>query len=62
MSQGLIQKGLNALSDMVKGRRKIPTPGGNYVTDNYPHTGVIPAIMARRKARNAPPLTRGQTR
>lgn len=62
MSQGLIQRGLSALSDMIKGKRFTRTPGGNLVKDNYPHTGIIPSIIARRKARNAPPLTRGQTR
>ena len=58
-----IQGGIKALGDMVKGRRVVhTTPTGHKVTDNFPHTGIVPRIIAAKRARQASPLTRGQTR
>lgn len=58
-----IQGGIKAFRDMVKGRRVVhTTPTGHKVTDNFPHTGIVPSILATRRARRASPLTRGQSR
>ena len=53
-----IQGGIKALGDMVKGRRVVhTTPTGHKVTDNFPHTGIVPRIIAARRARQIKDLS-----